>query len=233
MNSERIRSDSTMQHKARHKLELMVLHEYKPPKCFPNTSLAIRLSRPLIRTDTSLDRESRAFRCIHYQLSGHRETLHTTASVTSCRDTEGRCIPLHPLPDQPRIQTELSMGLHGSCQVSTFDIHGTPWKLPRFHTRSPWDSMEAARLPHALCPTPVLRDGTPHQRRLIRTDTTLPFTTYQNRPKLCWLEPCREHHETRRDVVSGQTEGNSVSVVKAVHRVDRFSHKIVQVSSVG
>ena len=41
------------------KLELMVLHEYKPPKCFPNTSLTIRLSRLLIRTDTSLDRDSR------------------------------------------------------------------------------------------------------------------------------------------------------------------------------
>ena len=37
----------------------MVLHEYKPPKCFPNTSLTIRLSRLLIRTDTSLDRDSR------------------------------------------------------------------------------------------------------------------------------------------------------------------------------
>ena len=30
-------------------------------------------------------------------------------------------------------------------------------------------------------------------------------------------------------MVSSQTEGNSVSVVEAVHRVDRFSHKIVQV----
>ena len=200
----------------------MVLHEYKPPKCFPNTSLTIRLSRPLIRTDTSLDRESRAFHCIHYQLSRHRETLHTTASVASCRDTETvhttasvascrdterRCIPLHPLPagetlHQPRIQTELSMGLHGSCQVSTL---------------APWDTMEA---PCSVRATPT---------SLIRTDTTLPFTTYQNRPKLCWLEACREHHETRRDVVSSQTEGNSVRVAEDVLRVEGFSHKIVQV----
>ena len=32
------------------KLELMVLHEYKLPKCFPNTSPTIRLRRLLIRT---------------------------------------------------------------------------------------------------------------------------------------------------------------------------------------
>ena len=67
-----------------------------------------RLSRPLKRTDTSLDREFRAFHCIHYQLSRHRETLHTTASVASCRDVH-----------HSRIQTALSMELDGSCQVST------------------------------------------------------------------------------------------------------------------
>ena len=48
------------------KLELMVLHEYTTLKCFQNTPFTIRLNRPLIRTDTSLDRESRAFQ---YQLS--------------------------------------------------------------------------------------------------------------------------------------------------------------------
>ena len=51
----------------------------------------------------------------------------------------------------------------------------------------------------------------------------------QSRPKLCWLEACRERHETRRDVVSGQREGNSVRVAEDVHRVEGFSHKIVQV----
>ena len=34
---------------------------------------------------------------------------------------------------------------------------------------------------------------------------------------------------TRRDVVSGQTERNSVRVAEDVHRVERLSHKIVQV----
>ena len=42
-----------------------------------------------------------------------------------------------------------------------------------------------------------------------------------------------ERHVTRRDVVSSQTEGNRVSVVEAVHSVDRFSHKIVQVHQQG
>ena len=84
------------------KLELMVLHEYKPPTCFPNTSLTIRLSRPLIRTDTSLDRESRTFHCIRYRETLQpaasvkdcraRETLHSTAYATSCRDTHRSCI---------------------------------------------------------------------------------------------------------------------------------------------
>ena len=38
-----------------------------------------------------------------------------------------------------------------------------------------------------------------------------------------------ERHVTRRDVVSNHTERISVSVVEAVHKVDRFSHKIVQI----
>ena len=122
----------------------MVLHEYKPPKCFPNTSLTIRLSRPLIRTDTSQDREP---------------TKRYIVSITSCRDTERRCVPLHPLP---AVETPIDAAYHCiRCQlsrhretvhISTLAINGTPWKLPRFHTRSPWDSMKATRLPHARCP---------------------------------------------------------------------------------
>ena len=38
---------------------------------------------------------------------------------------------------------------------------------------------------------------------------------------------------TRRDVVSSQTEGNSARVAEAVHRVEGFSHKIVQVHQKG
>ena len=45
---------------------------------------------------------------------------------------------------------------------------------------------------------------------------------------MCCLEACREHHETRRDVVSGQTEGNSARVAEDVLRVEGLSHKIVQ-----
>ena len=55
----------------------------------------------------------------------------------------------------------------------------------------------------------------------------------QNRPKLCCLEACREHHETRRDAVSGQTEGNSARVAEDVLRVEGFSHRIVQVHQWG
>ena len=65
----------------------------------------------------------------------------------------------------PHFHHTLSMGLHGGCQTSPLASHGTPWKRPRFH--------------HTLCPRPVLRDGSPHQTSLIRTDTTLPFTTYR------------------------------------------------------
>ena len=42
------------------------------------------------------------------------------------------------------------------------------------------------------------------------------------------VEACRERHETRRDVVSGQTEGNSPRVAEDVPKVEGFSHKIVQ-----
>ena len=42
-----------------------------------------------------------------------------------------------------RFPHALSLGLCGSCQVSTRAHHRTPWKLPCFHTTSPWDSMDA------------------------------------------------------------------------------------------
>ena len=38
-----------------------------------------------------------------------------------------------------------------------------------------------------------------------------------------------QHHTTRRDVVSGQTEGDGARVAEDVLRVEGFSHKIVQV----
>ena len=160
----------------------MALHEFDPSEVFINTSHPNRLSRPLIRTDTSLDRESRAFHCIHYQLSRR---------------------PPVPYPN---------------CA-----IHGTPWKLPGFHTTSPYQFS-----------VPVLHTKTLHGTHTNVADHSRYYTSiHQNRPKLCCLEACREHHETRRDVVSGQTEGNSVPVADDVLRVEGFSHKIVQGSSVG
>ena len=136
MNSERMRCDSTMHHQARQetKLELMVLHEYTTPKCFPNTSLTIRLSRPLIRTVASLDRVT--------------PTPHPELSCPW--DSMERCMPPHPFQMSrhacqtspavhgtpwklPRCHHTLSKGLHGGCQTSPLAIHGTPWKLPRFH----------------------------------------------------------------------------------------------------
>ena len=78
--------------------------------------------------------------------------MHTTASVANCRDTERRCIPLHPLPTvvtstspvsklrypcdsmkAARFPHALSMGLHGGCQVST---RALPYQfsVPVLHT---------------------------------------------------------------------------------------------------
>ena len=152
MNNERIRSDSTMQHLARQetKLELMVLHEYTTPKCFPNTSLTIRLSRPLIRTDTSFDRDSRG---------------------------------------TPRVR----------------DHSTRPELCPRFKTRGT----------PRVRPDPVVT-GTEH----------FSYNTCPKADQNCAGLMRAERHVTRRDVVSCQTEGNSVSVVEAVLRVEGYSHKI-------
>ena len=100
----------------------------------------------------------------------------------------------------------LSMGLHGGCQTSPLAIHGTPWKLPRFHT-SP-----------RVRPDPI-----------VTSTERFPYNTCPKADQNCADLMRAEEHVTRRDVVSSQTDGNSVSVVEAVHRVDRFSHKIVQV----
>ena len=103
----------------------------------------------------------------------------------------------------------LSMGLHGGCHVSTTPLHGTPWRFSPLHTSR----------------------GTPR----VRPDPVVTGTerfSYNTCPKAdqnCADLMRAEQHVTRRDVVSSQTEGNSVSVVEDVLRVDRFSHKIVQV----
>ena len=72
------------------------------PKCFPNTSLTIRLSRLLIRTDTSLDRDSRGTprvrdrspqNCVHHcrhswhSTSGRPFTHRTVSTTVDSRGT--------------------------------------------------------------------------------------------------------------------------------------------------
>ena len=110
--------------------------------------------------------------------------------------------------------------------------------VPRFHHTSPRDSMEAARLLHSLS---VGLHGSCHvSTRLVGlhecdqipsspVPNVFHTTRVQRADQNCADLMRAEEHVTRRDVVSSQTEGNSVSVVEAVLRVDRFSHKIVQV----
>ena len=67
----------------------------------------------------------------------------------------------------------------------------------------------------------------------IRTDTALSIHHVSRADQNCAGEERAERHETRRDVVSGQTERNSVRVAEDVHRVEGFSHKTVQVYQQG
>ena len=162
----------------------MVHHEYKPPKCFPNTSLTIRPRRPLVRTDTSLDRESKAFRCIHYQLSRRCVPLHPLPAVVTLRSGAYHCIRYQLSRHCEMVHTTASVAqLSRHCETvhttaSVASCRDTP-PTPVSKLSCPWDSMEAATFPHALSmgfhggcqaatralSTPVLRDGTPHQRR--------------------------------------------------------------------
>ena len=64
---------------------------------------------------------------------------------------------------------------------------------------------------------------------IVTSTERFPYNTCPKADQNCADLMRAEEHVTRRDVVSSQTDGNSVSVVEAVHRVDRFSHKIVQV----
>ena len=143
-------------------------------KCFPNTSLTIRLSRLLIRTDP-------------------RHLIETLVGTPRVRDRspwDRTVSTYHDSRGTPRVRLR-TRALHGSCQVHRYltSLRGTPRVRPKSRR-------------HNTCP---------------KTD--------QN----CAGLMRAERHVTRRDVVSSQTEGNSVSVVEAVHRVDKFSHKIVQV----
>ena len=128
----------------------MVLHEYKHPKCFPNTSLAIRLSRLLIRTDTSLDRDSRGSprvrdrspqNCVHHcarcilsrLLAGlHECEIIHHRTVSTYQDSRGtpRARDHSTRPELcPRTKTLVGLGLHECERRST-----KPEQCPRTKT---------------------------------------------------------------------------------------------------
>ena len=99
--------------------------------------------------------------------------------------------------------------------------------------------MENARLSHLLsmglqgsCHASTRSRGTPRVRPdpVVTSTEHFPYNTCPKADQNCSDLMQAERHVTRRDVVSSQTEGNSVSVVEAVHKVDRLSQKkIVQV----
>ena len=105
------------------------------------------------------------------------------------------------------------MGLHGGCQTFPLAIHGTPWKLPRLH-------LTLSMGLHGGCQTfPLAIHGTPWKLPRFHTSRGTPRVPYNTCPEAgqnCAGLMRAERHETRRDVVSSQTEGNSMSVVDAV-----------------
>ena len=161
-------------------VELMALREFDPSEVFINTFS----SQP---SQSSTDK-NRYF-----------SSRPSTESTTSCRDTERRCTPLHPLPAVETLRNVAYNCIR--CQLSrrpplpypNCSIHGTPWRLPHGLSMRLRGGCQVS--------TPLRRTSSPYRystsTSLIRTDTTLPFTTYQNRPKLCCLAACREHYETR------------------------------------
>ena len=86
--------------------------------------------------------------------------------------------------------------------------------------------MDAAPFPPHL--TMVLHGGYQTSPHVTGTER-FPYNTCPKADQNCADLMRAEEHVTRRDVVISLTEGNSVSVVEDVLRVDRFSHKIVQV----
>ena len=96
---------------------------------------------------------------------------------------------------------------------------------------SPWDSMEVAPLLHLL--SMVLHGCCQTSPPVVTGTERFPYNTCPKADQNCADLMRAEEHVTRRDVVISQTEGNSVSVVEDVLRVDRFSHKIVQVHQQG
>ena len=88
--------------------------------------------------------------------------------------------------------------------------------------------MEAATFPHVSWDSTSATRSRRHKYRTLSIQRVS-----KGRPKLRWLDAGRERHVTRRDVVSSQTQGNSVRVAEDVLRVEGLSHKNRASSSVG
>ena len=132
-------------------------------------------------------------------------TVSTTVPVASCRGFSWDTTSARPV--------------HQTRTVSTYqDSRGTPRVRKTFHQARTVSTYQDSRGTPRVRPNPVVT-STEH----------FPYNTCPKADQNCAGLMRAERHVTRRDVVSSQTEGNSVSVVEAVHRVDWFSHKIVQV----
>ena len=156
---------------------------------------------------------------------------------------------------------QLCMVLHGSCQVSapsSSQYSMVADKLPHhltvlvLSTGTPHqNSMDAGCAPFHfsmgllgcwLCSVPLLH-GTPWMLAVLRSthtnvaDKNRNYTSFHHVSRedqnCAVLKACREHHETRQDVVSGQTEENSARNLEDVLRVGGFRHKNRASSSVG
>ena len=153
-------------------------------------------------------------------------TSHDTITVSAAQTFINR--PSHSLiTDSPQIHEFADSHSFTSVQIPPQTPHGTPWECPLLPTLS-WNS-ECWQVSTPSSPGYSMdADRSPYQT-LHGPPWMLPGSTrVQSRQKLCCPEACREHHETRRDVVSGQTEGNSARVAEDVLRIGGFSHKTVQ-----
>ena len=110
---------------------------------------------------------------------------------------------------------------------SVFQTLRSPSVPVRAVGRLSWDSTSAKHVPQ------VSWDSRVRPNHVVTGTEHFPYNTCPKADQNCAGLMRAERHVTRRDVVSSQTEGNSVSVVEAVHRDDRFSHKIVQVHQQG
>ena len=159
----------------------------------------------------------------------HHRTVSTTVPVASCRGVSWDSSIARPFTTKLFPPLWTLVGLH-ECETIPPDqncVH-----VPRLS----WDSMSAKDVsPDQNCiHVPRLSwDSTSATNPVVTGNEHFPRNTRPKTDQNCAGLMRAERHVTRRDVVSSQTEVNSVSVVEAVHRVDRLSHKILQVHQWG